>query len=267
MTRFRHLASALTCLTLACGSSTVTDLDPDPDECNPCGPEGAPQTDPRIEWVWIGPGTFTMGIPDTPGLQAHEVQISRGFWMSKYEITQAQFEQVMGYNPSNFQDAGSSNRPVEMVSWNVAMQFAATLAATSGVPVDLATEAEWEYAARAGTTTLYHFGNSISCDLAHVSGCAPDRPVEAGSFASNAWGLHDIHGNVWEWVKDWWSDTYYATSPYTDPQGPETGTWKVLRGFGWYHPGDLATTSGRGWILPEQFNYGGGIRLVVRPVS
>ena len=269
MTRLRFFAPFLACFALACSSTTVTELDPE--ECEDCGPEGtpqegAPQTDPRIEWVWIEPGRFTMG--DGGGdRQRHEVEISRGFWMSKYEITQAQFEQVMGYNPSHHQDPGSANRPVEDVSWHVAMDFAATLAAASGVPVDLATEAEWEYAARAGTTGVYYTGSPPSCEQAHTRDCAPSRPIDVGSLAPNPWGLHDLYGNAWEWVKDWWSLTYYAESPYTDPQGPETGEWKVLRGMGFYHEAALANSTGRGYVLPEYSNFGGGIRLVVRPAS
>jgi formylglycine-generating enzyme required for sulfatase activity len=202
--------------TVACGTPTP----PVGTQRNFCG----------IEFVWIPAGTFQMGSPtdetnrwpdESP---LHLVEISRGFWMSKYEITQAQYSNFVGVNPSYF---NGPNRPVEQVGWVETPAFCTNLAATLGKPVRLPTEAEWEYACRAGTTTPYNTGITLSTDQANYNSSGT---VDVGSYPANAWGLCDMHGNVWEFCLDWYASGYYQASPTTDPAGPPTGSTRVMRG-------------------------------------
>ncbi len=164
----------------------------------------------------------------------HEVRISRPFYLGKYPVTQGQWEAVMGDNPSYFR--GNRNRPVEHVAWEAVQAFIRKLNEAEGRPVyRLPTEAEWEYAARAGFATVYGFGDDQSrlhryAWYANNSG-GKTHPVK--QLKPNAWGLFDMHGNVWEWTQDWYSDTYYTSSPRHDPPGPDTGLYRVVRGGGW----------------------------------
>jgi len=207
-------------------------------------------TSTQIEMVLIPPGVFAMGCSasnqhacSSAEDPVHIVTISSPFYLGRYEVTQSQWTARMGSNPSFLQSATSQvpsalvpNRPVENVSWNGIQTF---LAVTG---LRLPTEAEWEYSYRAGTATAFHglAGSSGGTnDEALVSGIAwhdtnssgQTRPV--GGKAGNGFGLHDMSGNVWEWVNDWYSPTYYATSPAQDPQGPATGSARVLRGGAW----------------------------------
>ena len=194
-----------------------------------------------MEFVLIEAGTFQMGSPATePGRDAdetlHPVTITQPFYLGKYEVTQRQWQAVMGSNPSDYSGCGRTC-PVELVSWEEAQAFIATLNRREGVRIyRLPTEAEWEYAARAGTQTAYHFGNMAS-ELklyawydkgGFIRGAGP-RPV--GQGRPNAWGLYDMHGNVSEWVADWYGP--YAAGSVTDPRGPSTGRHRASRGGGW----------------------------------
>jgi len=198
----------------------------------------------------VPPGTFNMGCSasnqwscNSAENPVHAVTLMNAFYIGRFEVTQAQWTARMGSNPSFFQSASAQvpaaqvpNRPVERVSWNTIQGF---LSATG---LRLPREAEWEYAYRAGTTTAFHsmpgFPNGTNDD-AQVGNIAwftwnsanQTRPV--GGKAANALGLHDMSGNVWEWVSDWYSSTYYASSPPTNPPGPATGTFRVLRGGSW----------------------------------
>jgi formylglycine-generating enzyme required for sulfatase activity/Mg-chelatase subunit ChlD len=190
-----------------------------------------------MEFVWIEPGTFTMGSPSSePGRDSdegpqHEVTISQGFYLGKFEITQAQWESVMGNNPSAFD---GSNRPVEQVSWNDLQAFIQRLNEAAGEALyRLPTEAEWEYTARAGTTTRWSFGDDESQlgDYAWYSGNnSPSGTKEVGTKLPNPWGLYDMHGNVWEWVQDWIGS--YTSGSQIDPTGPSPGSVRVVRGGG-----------------------------------
>jgi formylglycine-generating enzyme required for sulfatase activity len=211
-----------------------------------------------MKLVRLPAGEFVMGSPaseewrdDDEGPQ-HRVRITRPFYMGATEVTQAQYEAVMGTNPSHFK--GPQN-PAEQVSWSDAAEFCRRLGAKAGMTVRLPTEAEWEYACRAGTNTPFHFGNTISTDQANYDGnyvygsgrkgVYRGRTTPVGSFPPNTWGLHDMHGNVWEWCQDWYGP--YGVGPAADPQGPSNGEVRVLRGGSWCdHPGDLRSANRAG---------------------
>ena len=183
-----------------------------------------------MEFMWIAPGSFLMGSPaDERGFleEQHEVRISEGFWMGKYEVTQGEWQSVMGANPSWFKNCGP-RCPVEMVSWLDTEEFIRRLngrESGKGYRYRLPTEAEWEYAARAGTTgSRYGELDEIAWHQANSGGST--HPV--GQKQANAWGLHDMLGNVNEWTGDWYRR--YPSGSVTDPQGPSTGSSRVLRG-------------------------------------
>jgi len=196
----------------------------------------------------IPAGSFTMGSPpgetDRAGNETqHQVTLTKPLYCGRYEVTQGQWEQVMGSNPSYFQSAGR-DAPVEQVSWYNCQQFLQRLCRLEGVPEGtyrLLTEAEWEYACRGGTQTVFCYGNDLDARLANFDGNYPygkgdkgaDRQttVRAGSFAPNAFGLYDMHGNVWEWCQDVFGE--YGRGPVTDPPGPASGAARVSRGGGW----------------------------------
>jgi formylglycine-generating enzyme required for sulfatase activity len=209
-----------------------------------------------MKFARIPGGRFLMGSPETElGRHAdegpqHIVTINRSFYMSVYPVTQHEYETVMGSNPSGFQGSsgGGSDHPVESVSWYEALEFCRKLSSRfeerdMGHHYYLPTEAEWEYACRAGTSTPFAFGTSLSSYQANFNGEKPygDVPVgpfrqqttRVGSFQPNASGLYDMHGNVWEWCADYYAAEYYRGSPECDPLGPRSGTRRVLRGGTW----------------------------------
>jgi formylglycine-generating enzyme required for sulfatase activity len=158
--------------------------------------------------------------------------------MAETEVTQAQWRAVMGTDPSSFK---GDNLPVEQVSWDDAVEFCRKLSSSSGLTVSLPTEAQWEYACRAGTTTPFHFGSTITPDQVNYDGEYPygnaaegvyrEKTTQVGSFPANAWGLRDTHGNVWEWCADWYASSLPGG---TDPTGPSSGSHRVVRGGSWY---------------------------------
>jgi formylglycine-generating enzyme required for sulfatase activity len=183
-----------------------------------------------MEFVLVPAGTYSIGAHGAH--QGRQVTISQPFYLGKYPVTQAQWLAIMGTNPSRFP---GEDHPVESVSWDDVQCFIRTLnAREGGSKYRLPTEAEWEYAARAGATTAYCCGN----DARHLDAYAwyaanargTTHPV--GQRQPNAWGLQDMHGNVWEWVQDWYGT--YPAAPVRDPQGPATGSHRVRRGGGWY---------------------------------
>ena len=184
-----------------------------------------------MEFVWVPAGEFRMGSTseeaDADEQPVTQVRISRGFWLGQYEVTQGQWEAVMGSNPSRFSGCGQC--PVEHVSWNDAQEFIGRLNERSGGNrYRLPTEAEWEYAARAGTTGD-RYGNLDAIGWYWNNSGVRTHPV--GQKAPNAWGLHDMLGNVSEWVEDWYGD--YPGGTVTDPRGPASGSRRVNRGGGW----------------------------------
>jgi len=198
-----------------------------------------------LKLMLIPKGTFTMGSAiEEEGAdddeEQHRVTISKDYYLGVTEVTQGQYEKVMGINPSHFQKrvirkSDSSMYPVERVLWEEAVEFCKALSdlpeeKATGRMYRLPTEAEWEYACRAGSTSAYSFGRrseSLSAYAWFVNNSnGQTHPVRERK--PNAWGLYDMHGNVWEWCSDWYGD--YQSTPLTDPRGPDVGSFRVLRG-------------------------------------
>jgi len=191
-----------------------------------------------MKLVLIRPGKFMMGSPDSEqgrmsneGPQ-HEVTISKPFYMGATEVTQAQYEAVMGTNPSEFKFKGPTN-PVDRVTWDEAVEFCRKLSEKTGKTVRLPTEAEWEYACRAGSKTRFYFGDSDSTlgDYAWCASSSGGKTNPVGQKKPNAWGLYDMHGNVWEWCANWYGS--YPSGASTDPQGAGSDGIRVVRGGSW----------------------------------
>ena len=188
-----------------------------------------------MEFVLIPAGEFLMGSNN--GLDSekpvHRVRISKAFYLGKYEVTQGEWQAVMGNNPSRFR--GAVNLPVEQVSWDEVQAFIRTLnEREGGARYRLPTEAEWEYAARAGSTTAYSFGDHPGQlgDYAWYGNNGGGQTHPVGQKKPNSWGLYDMYGNVWEWVQDWYGA--YRADAVTDPSGPPSGSARVIRGGGWF---------------------------------
>jgi len=199
-----------------------------------------------MSFVPVQPGTFTMGSPSSEGERnsdetQHTVTLTKGFCMQTTEVTQGQWKAVMGSNPSYFSACGD-NCPVETVSWYDVQDFISRLNEKGEGTYRLPTEAEWEYAARAGSTTAFANGgisgvNYLICNndpnLSAMGWyCDNSGTHSVAQKQATAWGLYDMHGNVWEWCQDWYGD--YRTGAVTDPSGPGTGSDRVIRGGGWY---------------------------------
>jgi len=245
----------------------------------------------------ILPGEFMMGSLESEEDRdddeyQHRVRITKRFYLGAYEVTQAQYEQVMGTNPSYFlpEDGGAdevsgmdtSRFPVELVSWEDAVGFCRKLSAlpgerSAGRVYRLPTEAEWEYACRAGTATPFHFGTALNGREANCIGDYPygteskgpdlGRPTTVGSYRSNGFGLYDMHGNVWEWCQDWYGEDYYRESPVEDPTGPTTGSHRVVRGGGWGNGAGFCRSAMRRWgTAGVRSNYD-GFRVALVPVD
>ncbi|MDR3335178.1 MAG: formylglycine-generating enzyme family protein [Treponema sp.] len=218
------------------------------------------------DMVRINGGTFMMGSPASEAGRGnsevpHRVTVS-GFYLGKYEVTQREYAALLGMNPSNFK---GDNLPVENVSWYEAVEYCNGRSYTEGLTpaytinggnvtwnrnangYRLPTEAEWEYACRAGTTTPFSTGNNITTDQANYGDRKETTAV--GSFAANAWGLYDMHGNVSEWCWDWYGS--YLSNAWTDPVGASSGTYRVLRGGGWGSSGQYLRSALRNYDTPS----------------
>ncbi|MBE9220555.1 formylglycine-generating enzyme family protein [Dolichospermum flos-aquae] len=209
-----------------------------------------------LDMVQIPGGSFMMGSPTSEKGRResespqHQVNVP-GFSMGKFVVTQEQYQQIMGNNPSSFSGA---KRPVEQVSWNDAVEFCQKLSQKTGREYRLPSEAEWEYACRAGTTTPFHFGETITTELANYDGTDTyasepkgkylERTTDVGSFPPNAFGLYDMHGNVWEWCQDDWHDNYIDAPKDGGAWTSQSGNIKLLRGGSWvYDPQDCRSAS------------------------
>ena len=198
------------------------------------------------EMVLIPAGKFKMGSPASEKGRRddetqHEVTLTNLFYMGKYEVTQEQWEAVMGNNPSSI--TKGAKLPVTDVSWEDCQEFIKKLNAKTNGGYRLPTEAEWEFACRAGTSTAYSFGVSLTKVEANYGDGTDGRIKLVGSYKANAFGLYDMHGNVWEWCEDWMAD--YPAGAVTDPKGPETGTSRVLRSGSFGFDASGARSSGR----------------------
>ena len=228
--------------------------------------EGMPDDAQSLDLLWVPPGSFTMGSPaDDPDRRddetQHQVTITRGFYLSKYEITQAQWHAVMGSNPSEF---SGDDRPVEKVSWTDCQYFIDKLNALNMGTFRLPTEAEWEYAARAGSTSRFYWGDdpqlSTIDDYAWYEINSNNSTNNVGLLTPNAWGFHDILGNVFEWCNDW--HAYYGEEAQTDPLGPETGTNRIRRGGSWLSYAQTCRTTTRGALTPFMRSQYLGLRIL-----
>ncbi len=235
----------------------------------------------NIEMLLVPAGTFTMGCsPST--LYAcnseenpkHQVTLS-AFYMGRYEVTQAQWTAKMGSNPSYFVPANGyssdTTKPVERVSWNMIAGPGGFMSVTD---LRLPSEAEWEYAHRAGTTTAFHSypaqpagfnDDTLLGNIAWYSGNSESQSHAVGGKFPNALGFHDMSGNVWEWCQDWYSSTYYASSPTTNPTGPATGTTRLLRGGNWASYYGSCRASRRLNYVPDNVGDCYGFRVVRTP--
>jgi formylglycine-generating enzyme required for sulfatase activity len=257
---------------------------------------------PRPGLVWIAPGTFVMGSPASEKERwtdetQHTVTLTKGFYLGKYAVTQGEYLALMGSNPSYFTTRdwnGNAippdlNRPVERVSWDEATNYCAHLTvqeqAAGRLPAGwvyrLPTESEREYACRAGMTTAFHYGNGLHGGMANfynyyeydaaigdiyvASPSVPwlPRTTAVGSYQPNAWGLHDMHGNVWEWCRDWYGS--YPTGNVTDPQGAPSGSGRVFRGGGWYFYAGHCRSAFRFYDAPSDRVSAVGFRVVLAP--
>jgi formylglycine-generating enzyme required for sulfatase activity len=211
-----------------------------------------------MDMIWCPPGTFTMGSPlSEAGRQSdeteHNVSLTKGFYLGKYEVTQAQYMAVIGTNPSEFNATGTGNRPVEQVNWTEAVAFCTQLTAQeqaagrlpAGWAYVLPTESQWEYACRAGTTIPYSWGVTIASSNANYNwdggindGNDFKQTRDVGQYAANPWGFFDMHGNVWEWTADAYQATYPPGNPVVDPTNlGASGSSRVIRGGSWVDGG------------------------------
>ena len=193
---------------------------------------------------------------------AHSVTLTKPFYIGRFEVTQDQYVHVAGENPSQFSQPRGQGLPVVLVSWDDAQEFCREVGKKTGLTVRLPTEAEWEHACRAGTRTMYCTGDT-EADLDRVAWYdknSGNRAHPVGQKAPNAWGVHDMHGNVWEWCADRYAD--YGTGAVTDPQGPAEGADRVLRGGSWgIDPGGCRSAN-RGGSSPDARGDRHGFRVV-----
>jgi formylglycine-generating enzyme required for sulfatase activity len=234
----------------------------------------------EIPFRWCPPGKFKMGSPESEedrfdNENQVDVTLTKGFWMMETEVTQELYQAVIGQNPSHFK--GSRKLPVDKVSWYDAQTFIQKLNETnavvnqlSGFRFTLPTEAQWEYACRAGTTTATAFGDSLSSEQANFDGNYPyngaakglylGKTIPVSSYPPNSWGLYDMHGNVYEWVSDWYVKTLTGGA---DLSGPAETSYRVLRGGSWHFIGRLCRSAYRFGSNPANRHKFNGFRFAI----
>jgi formylglycine-generating enzyme required for sulfatase activity len=226
----------------------------------------------RQAFRWCEPGAFLMGSPQNEPQRSedelqHHVTLTKGFWIADTPVTQALWQVVKGENPSRFP---GEERPVENVSWDDAQAFIDKVNRLKAeLKLCLPTEAQWEYACRAGTATPFSWGDQIDSSLINFDGNYPynngrkseyrEQTVDVKALPCNDWGLHQMHGNVWEWGQDWYND--YPSGLVTDPQGTKSGVFRVLRGGSWYADGRPCRSAFRYCDVPSLRNLYTGFRL------
>ena len=259
-------ADLSTCLLILTLALSQTGCDKRGSDVSARRPESSPASSttalvPLTNMVLIKAGSFLRG--------KYPVTITRDFWLSKYEVTQGEYVAVMGKNPSHF--PGDTNRPVEKLSYFDAAAYCSALTKNerdagrlpNGYAYRLPTEAEWEYACRAGTTNFFSFGDSVTDadQYAWTLENSETTTHPVGQKRPNPWGLYDMHGNVWEWCSDWFAD--YPPMPLTDPLGPRLGKVKVFRGGGWNHAIEFARSANRFMMAPSNGIYFVGLRVAL----
>jgi formylglycine-generating enzyme required for sulfatase activity len=233
-----------------------------------------------MTFVMIPSGSFIMGSPPEQPFRGnseirHQVTISKPFYMQATEVTVKQWHAIMGRRMLVSHE-GMDHMPVTRVSWFDCMKFIKRLNRLGEGTYRLPTEAEWEYAARAGTTTAFSWGDAIDCDKAMYGNNSQkddecqlyiksrklqiDRPAPVKSYSPNPWGLYDMHGNVWEWCSDWYGQ--YGQASATDPTGPESGSMRIRRGGSWFKYGYYCRSANRSFGHPATRYQTTGFRLV-----
>ena len=216
-----------------------------------------------MELIWCPPGSFIMG-PGGEDSPAHPVILTKGFYLGKYEVTQEGYEKVMSKNPSKFK---GDNLPVEQIRWNDAAAFCEALNKKErkrGWEFTLPTEAQWEYACRAGTTTQFNWGDNITPQYANYSDSGLQKTVEVGSYKPNRWGFYDMHGNVSEWTFDLRGP--YPDSKVINPLGPKTGSVRIRRGRSWNTDGVFVNSANRTTGRPGRYDVV-GFRVALKQVD
>ncbi len=247
---------------------------------------------------WIPAGEFEMGSPESEEGRdddetLHHVILTKGFWLLETPVTQRLYHSVVGTNPSSFSPARNlasqfgefdsfdalltrsmeieiemnlitSDLPVETVSYDEALKFCKELTKLlpKGLKATLPTEAQWEYACRAGTKTAYWYGNTADSNKMNYDDYIIDKTTPVKCYDPNAWGLYDMHGNVWEWCLDWY-DEDHPSGTVTDPVGPNSGSSRVCRGGSWFDSARGCRSAYRGWYVPGDRNYDLGFRVLL----
>lgn len=225
-----------------------------------------------MKFVWIPAGSFVMGSPAEeperkPDEIPHKVTLTQGFYMGVHAVTQQQWQEIIGRNWSQFKH--EDHAPVNSVNWHDCQEFTRKLRERDKLPYRLPTEAEWEYACRSGTTTPFHFGKTVSTEQANyhggwvyatgVKGAYRKHPISVGTFAPNAFGLYDMHGNVCQWCQDWRGD--YPKQDVIDPRGPDSGAERILRGGSYCDLPVNCRSACRNWSDPDHRSDGFGFRV------
>ena len=209
----------------------------------------------KLAMCLVPPGRFTMGAPRRSDETPHQVVISEPYWLQQTEVTQAVWEKIMGNNPSQFK---GGNHPVEKISWDECQQFC------KKTGLRLPTEAEWEYACRAGTTTQYYWGDKMDEDYVWYKSNSNGKTHPVGEKKPNAFGLYDMSGNVWEWCQDWYEQDYYNKGENNNPTGPNTGSFRVFRGSSSFNDASYCRCALRIRNSPGFRNYSLGLRVAAQ---